>query len=142
MKVYNTRRLNQKQRFLAALGIGIIASIGIGVVSGYLRRWLGLSTGFEFSIVLVGAAYLLAMTIQKIGRGVQERFSILGAFLTVFMCIISNFIYMGINLVGLLNPSAYAFVFSILLQDGIGNLLTLAYHIVAVFVGYNYSRIL
>ncbi len=140
MKIYNTRRLTQNQRFKSAVIFGTLGAIVIGVLTGYLRILISATTGFEFSIVTVGSTYLLALLIQKVGRGVQTRFSILGGILGFFVVSISNVIAFGFPLFQIFNPMAHFSILMHLLTGRMNTLFTLLYQAIAVYVAYENSR--
>lgn len=142
MEVFNTRRLTQKQRFGLAVAVGIIAAIVLGILSGKISLWIGQSTGLGFAIINIGAGYLLGMTIQKIGRGVQTKFSILGGVLGVFMVLISEVIALGFPIYALFMPEVYRSTLNILLGGGVNSIITLIYNAIAVYTAYGYSRFL
>lgn len=142
MEVFNTRRLTQRQRFGLAVAVGIIAAIVLGILSGKISLWIGQSTGLGFGIINIGAGYLLGMTIQKIGRGVQAKFSILGGVLGVFMVLISEVIALGFPIYALFMPEVYRLILNILLDGGVNSIITLIYNAIAVYTAYGYSRFL
>lgn len=142
MEVFNTRRLTQRQRFGLAVAVGIIAAIVLGILSGKISLWIGQSTGLGFAIINIGAGYLLGMTIQKIGRGVQTKFSILGGVLGVFMVLISEVIALGFPIYALFMPEVYRSTLNILLGGGVNSIITLIYNAIAVYTAYSYSRFL
>ena len=78
-QVFNQHALTRNQRFLRALFFGTLASIGLCIAYGLISSLLSI----EFSYAFVGIGYLIGMTIQKMGRGVQVKFSVLAAVLAV-----------------------------------------------------------
>lgn len=142
MKIFNTRSLTQQQRFFRALIIGSIGSIVIGIVTGYIRLAIGRSTGFEFSFITIGATYVLAMLIQKVGRGVQPRFSILGGILGFVVVSISNVLAWGLPLMAILIPQVHFQIWATFFTGSFNTLITLLYQAIAIYVAYNYSRII
>ncbi|NLC64435.1 MAG: hypothetical protein GX753_02050 [Erysipelothrix sp.] len=142
MQVFNTRALTQKQRFVSAIAVGIPTTIILGIVAGKVTQFIGVATGFGFAIINIGAAYLLAMVIQKVGRGVQQRFSTLGAVLAVVLVLISEMISYGMPLIYILHLDSYRFVLSVWLNSGISGFLSIIYNAIAVYTAYSYSRFL
>ena len=140
MEVFNTRRLNQQQRFTLAVLVGFIAAIVLGYASGKISIWIARATGFGFAFINIGAAYLLALVIQKVGRGVQERFSILGAVLAVLLIIVAEFTSFGFPISAIINPDAYRLVLKVLLGGGFNSILTIIYNGIAIYTAYSYSR--
>ncbi len=135
MEIFNSRSLTQKQRFNRALILGIPVSFVLAIVFGYLRRFI------PSSILLVLMSYLIAMTLQKLGRGVQKRFSILGLILVFFAIVFSDVVfYFGLE--SLLEIDAYLTVIRLVIQDDISSVLGLVYRVVGMYIGYTYSRII
>ena len=98
----------------------------------------------ESSLLLIVVGYGIAMAVQKAGRGVQQRFSILGAVLCVIAILIADLItYFGFS--ALLNPAAWPTFFTALLRmylnASIQSLLAIVFRAAAVAVAYQYSRI-
>lgn len=141
MKVFNTSALTQKQRFNQAVIVGTLASIVLGIIIGYLRLYIALGTGFEFSIVTIGGTYVLAMVIQKVGRGVQPKFSILGAVLGFILVSISSVIAFGYPLMAIFNLRIHLSQWMLMLTGSFNSLFTLMYQVIAIYVAYSYSRI-
>ena len=103
-RIYNSFKLNSNQRFLNALLYGIPTALGLGIAYGYISRILPIT----FSIVYVGIGYLIGMVIQKFGRGVQVKFSILGAVLAGIAFVLSDVVrYFGLSL----NQSSFTKLF-------------------------------
>lgn len=141
MKVFNTSALTQKQRFNQAVILGTVASVVLGIVVGYLRRFIAMGTGFEFSFITIGGTYVLAMFIQKVGRGVQPKFSILGAVLGFVLVSISSVIAFGYPLVAIFNLRIHLSQWMMMLTGSFNTLFTLMYQVIAIYVAYSYSRI-
>ena len=142
MEVFNTRRLTQNQRFKTAIPVGIVAAIVLGFLAGKTSLIIGQSTGLGFGIINIGAAYLLAMIIRKVGRGVQERFSVLGGVLAFVLVLISEAISLGLPFVSLFHLSTYRLVLNVILGNGISTILTLLYDGFAIYTAYMNSRII
>ena len=140
MQVFNTHRLTQKQRFNAAIIVGTIAAIGIGILTGYLRLVIAHSSGFDFSIVSIGATYLLAFILRKVGRGVQVKFSVLGGILGFITVSISNVIAFGFPIHYVFNLNAHFMILMSLLNGSLSNVLMLAYQGYAIYIAYSQSR--
>ena len=91
LKIYNKQAITKNQRFTNALIYAIPASIAVGLLYGIIAR----VAMFEFSIVFLGIGYFIGYVIQTKGRGVQNRFSILGAVLAIVCFILADLIAMG-----------------------------------------------
>ncbi len=142
MEVFNTKRLTQKQRFNSAIVIGAIASIVIGIATGFVRIAIARATGFELSIINMGAAYALAMVIQKVGRGVQQKFSILGGILGFVTISIANVVAIGYPIIYIFNLGLHLQIWAMYLAGGVNTLITLIYQGLSVYIAYYNSRII
>lgn len=137
-RIYNSFKLNPNQRFLNALLYGIPTALGLGIAYGYISRILPIT----FSIVYVGIGYLIGMVIQKFGRGVQVKFSILGAVLAGIAFVLSDVVrYFGLSLNPIILYQAVLIITQVYLGsiNGLINLLFFAWGIVTA---YNKSRII
>lgn len=88
LKVFNTRGITSQQRFLKACLFGIPAAIGLGLANGFVSRIIS----FNFQIIYLAVGYGIAWVIKETGRGIQPKFSILAAVLTLFAFIVSAFV--------------------------------------------------
>ena len=137
-RIYNSFKLNSNQRFLNALLYGIPTALGLGIAYVYISRILPIT----FSIVYVGIGYLIGMVIQKFGRGVQVKFSILGAVLAGVAFVLSDVVrYFGLSLNPIILYQAILIITQVYLGsiNGLINLLFFAWGIVTA---YNKSRII
>lgn len=140
IQIFNTHALTSQQRFTRAAIAGTIGAIVIAVVYGGLMQFINI----ESSLLLIAVGYGIAMVVQKAGRGVQQRFSILGAVLCVFAILIADIItYFGFS--ALLNPAIWPACFTALMQMYLSlrfsSLLSIIFRAAAVAVAYQYSRI-
>ncbi|WP_323616454.1 hypothetical protein [Erysipelothrix rhusiopathiae] len=136
MEIFNTRSLTQKQRFNVALLVGLVSAVVLGIVSGIFRNKVA-----NFSLVIVGVGYLIALAIQKFGRGVQIKFSIAATLFTLLAIVMSDVVtVMGIA--GLFELSSYQIIFKYAAQNEIHSVLWIAYRLLAIYITYNYSRII
>jgi len=99
---------------------------------------------FEFSVVYIGIGWFIGYVIQKYGRGVQVKFSILAAVLAALCFILADlFGYVGLQL--LLQPiTLIQLIFRIIptyLQPNISGLLGLAFRALGVYMAYSNARI-
>lgn len=136
-RIYNSFKLNSNQRFLNALFYGIPTALGLGIAYGYISRILPIT----FSLVYVGIGYVIGMVIQKYGRGVQVKFSVLGAVLAAIAFILSDVVrYFGLSLNPIILYQAVIIITQVYLAsiNGLINLLFFAWGIVTA---YNKARI-
>ncbi|QDE01902.1 hypothetical protein [Erysipelothrix rhusiopathiae] len=136
MEIFNTRSLTQKQRFNVALLVGLVSAVVLGIISGIFRNKVA-----NFSLVIVGVGYLIALAIQKFGRGVQIKFSIAASLFT-FLAIVMSDVVTVMGIAGLFDLSSYQIIFKYAAQNEIHSVLWIAYRLLAIYISYNYSRII
>ena len=138
MEIFNTKILNNRQRWKRALLFGIGATILSGIVIGFAQRILGFTSSlFSFAI-----AYFISWIILETGHGVQPKFSILAAVCCAIAIIISDMIgYFGIY--AFLNPffSIYMVIINYLSVNA-SNLLSLGLKALAIYYAYGKARVL
>lgn len=140
LKVFNTHALSSKQRFTRAILVGIPTALGLAVLYGII----GNAVPFEFSIVFLGIGWLIGIAIQKYGRGVQPKFSILAAVLAAFCFILADLIsIVGLSI--LLHPitliQLMIGVIPSYLQTNFNVLLGLLFRAGGVYMAYTNARI-
>ena len=87
-QVFNKHALTRNQRFMRALLYGTLVSVGLCIAYGLISSLLSI----EFSYAFVGIGYLIGLTIQKMGRGVHVKFSVLAAVLAVLTFVFADLI--------------------------------------------------
>ena len=141
IQIFNTHALNSQQRFTRALLGGIVGSIVIGLIYGIFMQFIHI----ESSLLLVAVGYCVGMVVQKCGRGVQQRFSVLGAVLCVLAILIADMVtYFGLS--SLITPALWPSYLQTLLQHiylaaSLSSVLSIVFRAAAVGVAYQYSRI-
>ena len=142
-QVFNERALTRNQRFLRALLYGTLVSVGLCVAYGLISSLLGI----EFSYAFVGIGYLIGMTIQKKGRGVQVKFSVLAAVLAVLTFVFADLIaWFGFSVFMspeyfLFGLKAWASVMLDISSGGISGMLSLLFRGFGVVAAYQSARI-
>ena len=147
MKIYNARYLDNNQRFIAAIITGFIAAVILGNLYGLITAFLHI----EFSLLFIAIGYGIAATLKHFGRGVHTRFMVVGAimtFIAIFFCDLTSSI--SINGVIVLFTSgnlsvivttflSYLRIFASLNPYA---LISLAFRLIGIYVGYTQSVIL
>jgi hypothetical protein len=140
LKVYNKQALTRNQRFQKALLYGGAATIVSIVAYVFIASILP----FESSLLYIGFGYGIGYVIRTYGKGVQPRFSILGAVLAV-LCFLIGDAVMRAGWLVLVNPVALIqvvlFNVSALIGTGLSGLLGLAFRLAGVYFAYTESRI-
>lgn len=138
MKIYNTRALTRTQRFQNALLVSIPATLGIALVLGLVLRVMPI----HFEIMFLAVGYGIGYVIRTFGKGVQTRFSVLGAICAFLAIVMADAIAMA-GIGGMFNPMLWVFVvmsyFSSL--GSLWGILGILFRIGAISVAYEQSRI-
>jgi len=139
MKVYNTRALTRNQRYIRALAAGIVVALACALVGGFIARTIKIT----FGIVYIGFGWLIGTSMQKVGHGVQLRFSITAAILA-FICfmlcdVICYFGFAALNPVTLI--AVLPLVLGTYLSISINNLIGLIIIASGVAIAYQTARI-
>ena len=139
-KIFNKNALTRNERFQNAIVAGVAVTIGLCIVYTVICNLLDI----EFEVLYIGIGYLIGLSIQKAGKGVQLRFSILAAVLTALCFIIGDLVTRyGLGYVSM--PSMWLYLlkdyFSYWARLDFGTILSLAFRIFGVFSAYNYARI-
>ncbi|MFI3284133.1 MAG: hypothetical protein R3Y57_03515 [Erysipelotrichaceae bacterium] len=140
MEIFNKHALTRNQRFNTALLYGVPSAILLGIVYGFISSL----TRIQFSIVYVFFGYVIGMIIQRKGRGVQQKFSVLAAILAVVCFILGDTISLfGLSI--LWTPSAWGIAFWLLMQTytalNASSLLALLFRVCGVYYAYINGRI-
>jgi len=87
MNVFNPNNLKNKQRFPVAIIVGIITSI----LCAYLIGAIITGIGWYFSLLYIGAGWLIGSAIRYFGRGVDIKFSIVSVVCFVICVFLADF---------------------------------------------------
>ena len=140
LKVFNTDALTKNQRFNQALLYGIPSALVLGIGFGIISSMIHI----EFSIMYVLFGYLIGLVIQKKGRGVQTKFSVLAAILA-FVCfflgdLVSNF---GLSIIW--TPGLWGTAASMLLRFytsiSFNTLLGILFRVFGIYYAYINARV-
>ncbi len=139
MKIYNSQVLNHQQRFWVALVVGLVSAIGLA----FIYAWLSNILFLELEVLYIGIGWLIGIIIQKVGRGVQVRFQVMAALLTILCFILGDMMTtMGYSI--LFNPSswfiAFRYVVGSLFGLSLSALLRLAFRIAGILIAYQNGR--
>ena len=139
MKIYNSQVLNHQQRFWVALVVGLVSAIGLA----FIYAWLSNILFLELEVLYIGIGWLIGIIIQKVGRGVQVRFQVMAALLTILCFILGDMMTtMGYGI--LFTPDkwfdALRLALSGLFGLNLSPLLRLAFRIAGILMAYQNGR--
>lgn len=136
LRVFNTRALNQKQRFMRAILTGVPTALVLGIAYGFIIRIIPI----QFSIVYLGIGWLIGYVIRINGRGVQKRFSVFAAILAVFSFILSDVVrYTGLYFI--FYPQYFILIPLNYLQN-INGMIHILFLIGGAYFAYEQARII
>ena len=147
MKIYNAKYLDNNQRFIVAIITGLIAAIILGTLYGLITSFLHI----EFSVMFVAVGYGIAATIKHFGRGVHTRFMVVGAIMTFLAIFIGDLVSaISLNGVAVLFTSGNLPVITTTFLSYLRSfaslnpftLISLAFRLIGIYVGYTQSVIL
>ncbi len=142
-QVFNKGALTRNQRFARAVVFGLLVSAALCVAYGLISSMMHIE--FSYAFVLMG--YLIGLTIQKMGRGVQVQFSVLGAVLAALTFLFADFIsWYGFGVFASASALAagfktWCYVMLNFTHGGVSGLLSLLFRGFGVIVAYQNSRI-
>lgn len=142
-QVFNKGALTRNQRFLRAVLFGTLASAILCIVYGLISSLLRI----EFSYAFVAIGYLIGLTIQKMGRGVQMQFSVLAAVLAVLTFVFADLIaWYGFGVFSSLEflmfgIRSWASVMLNFTSGGVSGLISLVFRGFGVIAAYQSARI-
>ena len=136
-KFFGTSR---NERFIRGLVLGIPAAIIIGATYGAIMHYSRFP--FEFSYVIAFLGVMVAYVVRYVSRGVQKKFAILAAALTVLCIIVADMVmFFGFNIFdfGFFFCLQYTLQFYFTLDPS--NILSVLFRIFAVIMAYRSGSI-
>lgn len=138
---YHLRRLRDEQSLLRGfLGGAAAALVGAAI-------WAGVTfgTGFQIGWMAVGVGFLVGIAIRLTGKGVDPKFGIMGALLSLAGCLVGNYLTvcaivakeMHVPFFDLLTGVDFNFILVVMKETF--NPIDLVFYALAVFEGYRFS---
>ena len=140
LRIFNLKAVSQNERFFKAFLIGLLSAIVLAITYGFITRLIGI----QISLLYIIIGYLIAYTIKKFGKGVQIKFSYLGAILTFFAILFGDIIAIFGFIVFIdfeVFVSATITILRYWLLTEIGSLLSLLFRLFAIYFAFSNSRI-
>ena len=104
-------RLRQRQSLLRAFALGVPALALMGFLWGAVNGISGVPLEW---LPFIGMGYMVGTSVRAAGKGIDRRFGVVGAVLTLLGCLVSRFLAVSITL-GFQNPGLSNFT---LLAEG------------------------
>lgn len=144
MEIWNSRSLDNNQRFIAAIIAGLISSLVLGLAYGIIYSVFHVA----MSVLYVGIGYGVGQAVRKFGRGVHQRFAVVGALFTLLAIIIGDFTaIVGFPAIfaWIVRPALWGQVFKAWVimnfSTNINSLLGLLLRAIGIYFGYTQSII-
>ena len=144
MQIYNAGGLDNNQRFIKAILIGIASAVCLGLVYGVILGFVHI----EMEIIYIFIGWCIGSLIQKFSHGVGTRYCVTGALCTFLAILIGDICAMyGVanSFAILFNPSLWPAAVTMWAQmnlsTNINNLLGIAFRIVGIYFGYHNSSL-
>lgn len=138
MEIFNTKILNNRQRWNRACIFAVLGTIISIIACVFVQRILSIHSSLFYII----AALFISWLILESGHGVQKKFSILAAICTVCIIFFSDmFLIFGLSAFSNL-LTAFKFTVVNFLRLDFNNLLSLIVNVGAVMLAYERSRVL
>lgn len=135
-EIHNKNFLNNKQRFMYAIVIGIITSISCAFIIAFLSTLLH----NLYSIFYIGIALIISEIIKRFGRGVQKRFYILSIILTIFAILLTILLFCS-NFSFFFHPQLIITILSSIIELSDSPIIFLICIAISVYIAYQNSRI-
>ncbi len=125
-KLYIKNALSTKDRMQNA----IVAGGGAGILCLVICLLLTKVFGFYSPYIYLGVGYVIGLAVQRFGRGVQPKFSILAAGICLCVLLVAD----------LINFGAPENLFSVLTSFGTSSLIEVVCRGAACYLAYMYAR--
>ena len=128
-------------------------SLPIGFISGLIAALAGaavwavvtVSTGYQIGYMAVGVGFLVGLAIKATGKGIDKIFGIMGAVLSLFGCLLGNFLSTvgffanaeGVGYFETLANINYSFLPEIMVDTF--SPMDLLFYGIAIYQGYHFS---
>lgn len=144
MQIYNAGGLDNNQRFVKGIFVGLAAAIVCGILYGLLISIVRIQ--MEIFYILIG--WCVGSAIRKFSHGVGTRYCVLGAICTFLAIVIGDLCTMyGLSgiLAILATPASWSGAFTLWMQmhlsTSINNLLGVLFRVAGIYFGYHYSSL-
>ncbi|MBP7866740.1 MAG: hypothetical protein KA419_12410 [Acidobacteria bacterium] len=138
---FHLRRLRDEQSLLRGfLGGAVAALVGAAI-------WAGVTfgTGYQIGWMAVGVGFLVGFAIRLTGKGIDPKFGVMGAVLSLAGCLIGNYLTVCAVLAKELHTpffdllTSVDFNFVLLVMKETFSPIDLVFYALAVFEGYRFS---
>lgn len=138
MNIFNTKILNNRQRWQRALLFSALGTVLCILLCSFLQRMFRIHSSLFYLI----SSLFMGWLIQESGHGVQKKFSILAVVCMILIIFFSDmFYFFGINALYNL-PTAMFYTVQSYLQIDFSSLLSLLIKAASIGIAYERARVL
>lgn len=95
--IVNEQKLNNYISMLKLdqnLSFGVMAGLAASILGAALWAFITVMSGYQIGYMAIGIGFLVGFTIRKVGKGFDKVFGIAGAALSLFGCLLGNYLSM------------------------------------------------
>ena len=133
--------LKDEQNFQLAIGIGAIVTI----VCAILWAVITLATGYQIGYMAVGVGFVVGYAVRYAGKGIDQKFGVLGAVLALLGCLLGN-LFSQVGFAAEYYEVSFFEVFSVLAFGDIIDIMIESFAImdvlfygIAIYEGYKFA---
>lgn len=139
MKVYNTKFLRGNQRLVVAIIAGVLSALACALGYAVFTSLLPIRT----SLLYIAMAYAISYCVKTYGRGVDEKYCIIGAACTLLSIILGGmfvvFMHVGLHLS--IIPAAFMMTLASIFDFSVYGIIELVCIAYSLYLAYYNSRI-
>lgn len=127
------------------LNLAFIAGLSAALVGAVIWAAVTVSTGYQIGYMAVGVGFLVGFAIKETGKGIDKIFGVMGAVLSLFGCLLGNFLSTvgffakteGISYFETLATLNYSYLPEIMVETF--SPMDLLFYGIAIYQGYKFS---
>jgi hypothetical protein len=135
----------EKLRMEQNLPMGFVAGFAAALLGALLWAIITVSTGYQIGWMAVGVGFLVGFSINKMGRGIDKTFGIMGAALALLGCLMGNMFTLlgvvaneeGMGYFELFLTADYSAVLDIMIETF--SPMDILFYGIAIYEGYKFS---
>lgn len=127
------------------LHLGFIAGLSAALVGAAIWAVITVSTGYQIGYMAIGLGFLVGFAVKETGKGIDKIFGVMGAVLSLFGCLLGNFLSTigffanseGVGYFETLASIDYSYLPEIMMETF--SLMDLLFYGIAIYQGYKLS---
>jgi len=134
-------QIESEQNFMAA----VIAGVAAALIGAIIWAVITATTKYQIGWMAVGIGFLVGVAVRYFGKGIDQKFGIVGAVLSLLGCLAGNFLFVvvlvaqseNIPILSLLANSNLEIIFAVIANTF--EVIDLLFYGIAVYAGYRFS---